>query len=160
MDLSSAIIGLVSVLAFVIPIALIVRASKAKHKKFLSIIVKQAQQQNISLSETEVWDSSYAIGIDSSSKVLFYLKRRIDKEELVAINLSTMSSCKVFNSSRNVGGSTIVDAIYITISFKNSKETDKQLEFYSSNHSASLNDELQLAEKWVSIINATVKNNQ
>ena len=78
MDLSSAIIGLVTVLAFVIPIALIIRASKAKQKKFLSNFVKLAQQQNISLSETEVWSSSYAIGIDSSSKALFYLRKRID----------------------------------------------------------------------------------
>lgn len=160
MDLSSTIIGLVSVLAFVIPIALIIRASKAKQKKFLSSFVKLAQQQNISLSETEVWDSSYAIGIDSSAKALFYLKKRIDTEEHVAVNLSNMSSCKVLNSSRNVGGSTIVDAIYLVVSFKSPSEAEKRLEFYSSNHSASITDEPQLAQKWASMVNATVTANQ
>lgn len=71
-----------------------------------------------------------------------------------------MSSCKVLNSSRNVGGSTIVDAIYLVVSFKNPSEAEKRLEFFSANHSASLTDELQLAQKWASKVNATVTANQ
>lgn len=154
MDLSSIIIGLCAIAFFVVPIVYVQSAQKKKRKAFLKSFLSLAEQQQLNITQHEVWNQYYAIGLDASTNKLLYLKKRNGEEQKVLIDLAEVEECSVVNSKRTMQDNIIIDRLALAFRFRNPKRAAQTIEFYDKEVSMALNEELRLSEKWKNIINA------
>jgi len=164
MNTGSLIIGIVLVLLFVVPIYFLSRKSSNKDKKMLAYFKNQAEQNGLNVSQTEIWNNSYYIGIDQEAGKLFYLKKIEENEEKVLIGLREIEKCRVDNIFRTIKegkySTNITDRIDLKIKLNNSNGSEKTIEFYNAHGTGHLilSDQLHLAEKWAKIINQNINN--
>jgi len=162
MNLGSLIIGIVLVLLFVVPIYFFSRKNADKERKLLAYFKNMANQQGLNVSQTEIWDSIYFIGIDQEADKIFYLKKTEENEEKVLIGLREIEKCRVDNVIRTIKEgkytTSITDRIDLKIKLKNSNAFEKTIEIYNAhgNGNIILSDQLHLAEKWTKIINQKI----
>jgi len=162
MNSGSLIIGIVLVLLFVIPIYFLSRKNSSKDKKLLTFFINMAEQQGLNLSQTEIWDSIYFIGMDQEAEKLFYLKKTEENEEKVLIGIKEIEKCRVDNVIRTIKEgkytTSATDRIELKIKLNNSNGSEKAIEFYNA-HGAGhliLSNQLHLADKWAKTINQKV----
>jgi len=161
MDLASSLIGLGFVLAVIIPIVWSNIAQKNKKSKSLNNFLKFAEQQQLKITVSDVWNNIHFIGLDSEAKKLFYLKKQENDEQSVLINLLDIVSCKVVNIGRTVktsnGSSKVIDRLELKFAFPNAKIPEKTIEFYHVDRNTAFGSELLLIEKWENLIKMTIK---
>ena len=160
MDLTTTLIGLVIVALCILPFIYFHITHKAKKNKFINDFLGQARQQQAQVSQYDVWSNYCAIGLDPNSKKLFYLKKRGDQEQSAFINLSEVDKCSVVNLKRTLNEDQVIDRLGLAFTFHNAKHAEKTLEFYSKDEYLSLNEELQLVDKWKTIVDAHLENKQ
>lgn len=158
MDLTSIIIGIFAMAFFIVPIVYIQSAQKKKRKAFLKNFLILAEQQQLSITQHELWNQYYALGLDANSNKLLYLKKRNDEEQKVLIDLAEVENCSVLNTKRTIGDNIIIDRLALVFRFRNPKRSPQTIEFYDREVSLSLNEELKLSEKWKDLINARLSN--
>jgi len=88
-DLTSVVIGIAALAAFIVPILYLDYykkwASKQLEKKFLDI----ARQHNATIAQSDSWRGRYVIGVDKNAGILVYLKKmRGEEDKHVVIGLS------------------------------------------------------------------------
>jgi len=154
---SVVVVGLVVLGIFILPFVLIQVRNITSHKRFIRGFYSRAEQLNLNITEKEQWNSSYCIGIDPNSKSLLYMKKHGGEIEEVIIDLTMMESCRVVSRSRNVDGIIVIDAIYLTLPFQNSKTPEEQLEFFNGNYHSFSSSDLPLAEKWAALVKSSIK---
>lgn len=160
MDLASIVIGLICCALFVVPVIYIQSVQKNKSRKFLADFTNLAAQQQLIMSQHDLWKHCYAIGIDSRANKLFYIKKAADTEDQVLVNLSELAACSVVNINRNIHDNRVIDRLELLLSFRNNRLPKQTLEFYNGENSMALNDELRLLEKWNTIINSSIEANK
>ena len=160
MDIKNAIIGFVLVAIFILPLVYLVNMQKNKDKKLLKSFHAAAKKFSVTISKNEVWNSGYCIGIDDTNSKILYFYKKHGKEESTLIDLTEVKKCRTSNINRNVktkaGNIYVIDRIELVFSYKDTATTDKSLIFYSAVDDMTLNNELQLAEKWQNTINSAV----
>lgn len=156
MSVGSIIFGLVALACFIVPVLYFQGKKKQESKKFIQQFLQLAEQQQLSISTHNSWNNRYAIGMDTQKQQLFYLKKQDNKDVISKIDLAEVEKCSLIKTQRNVGDSIVVDRLALGFSFRSSKQAEKALEFYSREVSMSINDELQLAEKWKGLINSAL----
>lgn len=157
MDLGSVVIALVLLAFLIVPFIYYSGVQKKKRNIFLKEVIELAEQQKINFSQYEVWGQYYGLGIDNSTNKLFYYKKKGDKELKVLIDLSEVEKCRVNNINRTIKDTRIIDQLELVFRYRNAKLPEMTLEFYNNEESMSLNDELQLTEKWATIVNSNLK---
>lgn len=75
LDFGTLAIGVLAILACILPFALDYRSRKNKENYLLQPLKKIAQQQNCQISEYET-GRNFAIGIDKAKKVSFSIKKK------------------------------------------------------------------------------------
>ena len=78
MSLTIIIIGLFLLVSHFVPFYLVSHYQKKKKNKgldFLNYFTNLANQQEIKISQSEIWKGCYCIGIDTVANKLFYLKK-------------------------------------------------------------------------------------
>jgi len=161
MDLASSFIGLGFVLAIIIPIVWSAMAAKSKKKKSLNNFLELAEQHQLKITLSDVWNDTNFIGLDGEAKKLFYLNKQESDEQSVLINLSDIESCKVINIGRTVktdnGSSKVIDRLELRFTYSNPKIPEKTIEFYHVDRNAAFGGELLLIEKWEHLIKTAIK---
>lgn len=161
MSLTASIITLVFIAACVLLVVVLRLRSKAAQKKFVQVLFDHASASNSEISEYDI-TSKLAIGISNATNSIFFLKRRNEQDVIAQVDLDRTERCYVNQATRTSKDrnyfSTERVELRFTPSEKNAPET--VFELYNLDHdSMSMNGELQLAEKWRSIVNGklTVK---
>lgn len=160
MDFKTIIIWVIILGVTIVPFILIAVRKNLKEKKILMELKNFAEQNNSELSVHEQKEN-ILIGLDKSSKKLFFIKRNKENGPEKAIDLSEFKSCKVINTTRTVGeGATrqsVIDKIDIVLYYCDKNKSFEQLEFYNNKYDRLvLSGEVQLAEKWSEIINSAI----
>ena len=142
-------------LGILIPIAALFlyfqRKQRNEQNKARLHVDKLGKEKGLTFSLYEFWGSGYAIGLDTSKKVLFYLYSVAGKEEYSLVNLADVERCTVINDHRNVNENRVIDQIRLSFTFKGSR-AHQSLLFYDKETNLSFTNELLLAEKWKSIV--------
>lgn len=154
MDLLTAIIGFGAIAACILPLIYFQMAEKKKRNKFLNDFLNSAAEQQVVVTQHEVWGHYYGLGLDVKANKLFYLKRWEGREEKAIIDLSNVERCRVNNVNRIVNDNKIIDRIDLVFNCGQQGTVTKALQFYNKEESMSLNEELMLVEKWASLCNA------
>lgn len=155
-EISSIIIGILSLATFFIPILYSQRKQKSLHKKMFTNFLKIAgnYQLNITISDTP--GGRYAIGLDENQDKLLYLDESVDPGQRVLIDLKDVRSVKQVNIQHNVkthaGFTTVIDRLGIKLIIHNHQLSDKTLLFYEGKSGLPLGNELDLIRKWELIV--------
>lgn len=157
MDLTSVTITLVLLIIFGVPFIYSLAVQKREKKNFSKELINLAEQQHVKFSQYEIWNHFYGIGIDTATSRLFYFKQLDGKEEKAFIDFSEVKRCSVNNVHRTVNHSRVTDRLELVFRFHDPTLPEKRLEFYNRDESLSLDNEVQLVEKWAAIINSNLK---
>lgn len=156
---SAAIIILAITAAIALPFIIINLNKKRKYAKFDKDFLNLVQKEKLELSQKEIWNHQYAIGIDNNSKKLIYAKKQKDGITDALIDLKEVATCRVVSTNKSIknqnGRSALTDRLELVFSFNNSK-SEKILEFYESSDFMPNEDERSHVEKWMQVINSSL----
>lgn len=161
MELGTAIIGLATILACIIPFAIISKSNQKRTLKISQALSDWAKKNNCSISKHDIWIQS-AIGMDASSNMIFFYQKSGDHETRQKVNLAEIEKCLLINTSRTLkhetGEQKVIEKLELTFSHRHGKETDTSIVFFDTNTSSlTLAGELQLANKWYKIANEGIE---
>ncbi len=157
MDLATSLIGLGMVALIMLPILYFHYAQKNKRKKFLNDFISQAEQQQLKVSQHDVWSQYSAIGLDAAANKLFFYSKRGDQEQKSLINLAEVEKCRVNISRIAQNEDQVIDRLELVLTIRNVRSSEKVIEFFSKEEFMTLNGELQLVEKWKTIVNSQLE---
>lgn len=155
MDLQSLIIGVITIALCFLPYVYFSNKNKKRDQQFFQLLLDKAKQLNCNLTNHEV-TGNIIIGLDDEKKELFFLKRTRNYERLQHLNLSEMRSARLNNVSRMVGErdskQKVIDKLQLIFTPNDSAKRDITFEFYNSDETLVMNDELKLIETWSKIV--------
>lgn len=159
MDIQTALIIAVFFLVFIIPFWLLIRAHKAKEKKFMNHFIEVGRKHQLQFTEQEIWHEK-AIGIDTSHKKVVFLDKKSPQLGEVIIDLNQMSGCKLFRQGEVKQGLPTRDAkIELQFTSKQSDTAAPSLLFFDMN----VDDPMQMnavqerAKTWLQRIEACLR---
>ena len=153
MDLGTISIGVTCIIICAMPFVLTTRSRNKKEKQLLLLLNNLAIQQQSNISKYDVF-GYYAIGIDEIKKNVFYQFKAKEIEKQQFVDLTTIKKCKIENVSKSTdGNSRVVEQLNLNLSFIDKNKPDIILEFYNAEVNFQLNGEIQLIEKWNTLIN-------
>lgn len=160
MDLGATIVGIVIVGVCIIPFVLINRNSRKKKERLLTGLFGYAEKNNDKISRFDVWSNS-TIGIDDTSRRIFFTGKVNETEIFQLIPLDEIQKCRLINSSRTVnhkdGNYKVIDKLELAFTYWEKGKPETVLEFYNrETDSLTLTGELQLTEKWNAIANESI----
>jgi len=160
-DITSIIIAVAGLSTFFVPIAFDKYKKKNQANKHVSELMKDAELQNIRITDYDVWHETNIIAIDKTSGFLVYRNEFQGKPETVTLDLSRVQRCRMFKSDRSVimQGKTVMvtDKVGILLTLTDQKKPEKKLVFYHADKGPALSVEIPLAEKWASLINTSIE---
>tara|TARA_R100001143_G_scaffold63387_1_gene70089 strand:- start:26451 stop:26948 length:498 start_codon:yes stop_codon:yes gene_type:complete len=161
-DIPSLIILTVVLSFFFVPIIYFECFKKRATKKITTYFNQVAQNNNLVLSQFEVWRDQYGIGIDTGAKKIMYLNQANGQNNTVILDLSEINKCRISKEDEQIktpdGVRNITSWVALRIEFLSLKKTGILLEFYKGKNGDSVRDEFKLAEKWSKIINSKLTN--
>lgn len=164
METKTAVLGLILVAICVIPIYLIVRASRKAERNLLKAIKKIANQKSCKINHYDVC-GKVIIGFDDIKNSIFFLKNSDENSagnsSSKVVELSDYKSCKVVKSKKGVksnnGNNSDIDKLELVFEPVSNNKEAVSLEFYNLNDSHQLTIEPEIIEKWSKIINNRLK---
>lgn len=163
MDFGVLTIGIISVLIFVVPFLIFNLHRRNSTKRLMNAFIDEASKRKIQISESDIWNRTYCIGVDPVSKHLLYNKTNDYTPELVQINLNEVSKCRIVNNTHIAKNDNqkvaVTDAISLAFNYKNQSKPEVLIEIYDSRSSKGgvAAEEAQIAEKWERLVNNIVK---
>lgn len=157
MNTITILVSAIAILACVVPLIFIIKNKGKKEKEFKSVIFGMAAKSNANIDLYDRWNNTI-IGMDNSSRKLFFFRRAGGNEVQHAVDLNDIETCSVVNTQHHVkkDNYNVTQRLELALVTKD-KGKKILLEFYSADHdSLTIVDELQLAEKWSRNVNAVV----
>ncbi len=161
MEMKTFIMVSITLLVVVVaPFAFVYIKNKNKSGKSNSVLKKYAIEYNSNIDQSDTL-SNIAIGIDSIQKKLFFIRHSKNHEFEQIINLNDIKDVKLINEKRAVkigkSSTLVVEKIEIVLVNKTSNKPNNVLELYNENIHMTLSGEVQLANKWVTILENILK---
>jgi hypothetical protein len=155
MDMKILITGIFLTALFVVPILYVALREKNKGKYVLKTFTKLAKESGVEIQSSDSWNNNYCIGTDVASIQLVYWNRREFLPSPLVIPISNIESAKIYDSTKSSksNGNTPVPAnskVELVIRMKNKDEN--RLLFFDATRDSDLVQNIQLAEKWLGII--------
>jgi hypothetical protein len=154
MSITTILAALLLTAVCVLPFIIMKRRGKKAEKKFLQVLFDRAMSNNSEISQYDL-TTRLIIGIADASNFIFFVKRHRDKDLITQVDLNRIESCYLNKTTRNSidGNYSLTDKIELRLAFSDKNSQEAVLEFYNlESDSLSMNGELQLAEKWYSVI--------
>ncbi len=162
MDKESTIIGLGLVILTALPFIIYNLLKKIKKKKFLKEFIDMSVKAKLTLSHKELWNKSYAIGIDANTKKLLYLNKQDAGEGGTLIDLSEIEQCRMVTTDRYLKSQDTnnnqTNRIDLVLTHINSNKVEKILEFYKNAEFLPTADDFAQVDYWLNMINSNLKN--
>lgn len=152
MDLPSLYIGIAIIAAILLPFFLISRRQKKRENLLQKKFIENGLKYGVEITETEQWKDRN-LGLDSVKKKLIF--RHFINQEMTEtlIDLSNFNRALLETSMLGSADSaTAFDKINVRLKSKTGNK-DEMISFFKSETDSIMYFELQLAEKWVKLIN-------
>lgn len=159
MDTGTIIIVAVFAAICIIPFFLFGREGRKKRKALTDRLNELAQRHGAGITAHEVW-KDYAIGLDESSRQLFFISPADDRPEL-AITLGDCKECRLNHATRQVSVNgrkrTVTERISLSLVSKAAPQGINAITFYDADHTLMLADELLIAQRWEQKVNDAIQ---
>jgi len=160
MDTGAALIILGIVAITVLPFIFHSLYKKLKDMKFLKDFISLAEKEKIVISQKELWNKYYIIGIDNNSKKVLYTNKRKEKAEEIIIDLTEVENCRIASVNKTLkgqsGNSNKSDRLELVFTFRKSDMPERNMEFYDSTEFMPTDKENSIIENWLNIINSNL----
>lgn len=163
MSLKIIIIDAALIVLCITPFVWLAMKRKNKKQGLLLKIIALADKGQHKITVNDYWDTT-AIGLDKQAGVLFFYRKKNEQEHTDTIQLSDIQSCRKVETGHTVGskGSSVrvLDKLELELVPQSKQKEIHLLEFYDSEVSSILGDELQMIEKWVDLVNQQISSLQ
>lgn len=162
MELSVIIIATIVVVLFVVPFVYIHHISEIRKRKFSRTFTNLAAKHQVNISEMDLWNNTYAIGIDTGSRKLLYMSKKGENTGEVLIDLNEVENCfksdgnRLFKNGESF--SKMPEKLLLGFTIRSQNSPEKSLEFYNETVDGSLTDETNILLKWQKIVNEVIGN--
>ena len=156
MDLGVALVGALVIVACILPFIIMYKTKKYNEEQLLEELKSTASEKGFLLTNYEV-SGDLSIGIDETSNVFCFCKNVRDNKSQEFIRLNEVKKCSLINLKNSTGSQSIIDKLALSFEFKTKTNPSVFAVFYDSEQQLQLSKELQLIEKWYSIINQKIK---
>lgn len=160
METGNILIGVISIVAIVIPFVLMYRNSKKTERGLVKNLKAYAENNGLQLDK---WESvgHILLGIDNTNQVAYFSEVEGLGYETRHIRLSEMSICKVNREVREVNyhgeKDNVTHSLEICFYPKDRKKEMEVFKLYDEDKNKSLSGEIQLADLWVANYNEAIK---
>lgn len=145
-DLSSLIITVIALLAFIIPVS-IDQLNKRKTTKTLKALRSFAFKQKLNIDRNAVFQHKYALGLDTKQKTLIYLSKEINESVGSVYDLTQISNCRLHHSELIDKDSDISKVGFLRLQFYDVKTKPVDLVIYKMNKNLAYTEEESKAKK-------------
>jgi len=152
-DLTSLVITVIALLAFIIPVTFDQR-NKRKTSKILKQLLSYAKTKKLTVEKSAVFQHEYAIGLDTKLKTLIYLRKGINESAEHTYDLTKISNCRVHQSELTEKDSDISKIGLLKLQFNDSKAQSVDLIIYKMKKNLAYTEEENKAKKLVKDINS------
>lgn len=154
-DLSSLIITVIALLAFVIPVS-IDQINKRKAAKTLKELRSYAFKQKLNIDKSEVFQQEYALGLDTKLKTLIYIKN--DKTNFVedSYDLTQCTKCRLYIHEVEEETSEYKYTAYLRLQFPYANTKPVDLEIYKMKKNLAYTEEETMAKRMIKSINSII----
>lgn len=152
-----AIVALI--LVCVLPFVTMNIRHKKSEKQFLQVLLDYAAKNGITISQHDILGSQ-VIGLSERGDTILHLRRRNNKDQILQVDFAQIDRCYINRPTRSSvdGNYSATDRIELRFTSRDKSKPDTVFELYNLEHdSMSMNGELQLAEKWQTIVNGGLK---
>lgn len=157
MTLSLILLGAI-VAAFILMV-ITLRDTKKKDSALTELQLYAAEDGG-KITVSDKWNDS-AIGINEHLKMVYFINKKNGHEVKKSINLLPVRNCRLVQITRPAGEGknlqTLTDRVELAFSYLDRAKHETFIEFYNIQHDkAFIVSELDLANKWVDIINNNI----
>jgi hypothetical protein len=154
-DLSSLIITVIALSAFIIPVTFD-QLNKRKTSKTLKKLMAYANQEHLNINKSNVFQHKYALGLDATAKKLVYLNLDGNHSTEKTLDITKISKCRLHHNDITEQDSDIRKIGFMKIQFNDSNSKSLDLELYKVKRNLSYNEEENNAKKLVRSVNALI----
>lgn len=149
MDTITILIGLLAIMAFIVPIALFKHAQRKRSQLMLANFEAMARQQGLCLSQREAIDQQLCLGLDTEHCTLLRYTATANETNMQIVHLANMAHCRVLAQGNPERGA---HTIGLALSPRDGR-ADTVIELYSSTRSTIEADEAKTkADRWQQLV--------
>jgi len=159
METGNILIGLISIVAIVIPFIYMYRKSKSTERGLVKNIKAYAENNSLQLDRSEAV-ANLALGLDSKNKIAYFSEVDHGVYDTRHVSLSDISICKVNREVREVDyhgeKDKVTHSLEICFYPKNKKDEVSTFLLFDEDKNKMLSGEIQLANEWVAHFNSAL----
>lgn len=152
-DLTSLIITVIALLAFIIPVTFD-QKNKRKTTKIKKHILKIAKKHKLNVDSSNVFQNAYALGLDTNMKKMVYLKNDGTESTEEIYDLSKVSNCRLHHSDITEVDSEFRKIGFLRLQFQGAKKQPLDVLVYKMKQNLSYTEEETQAKKIVKAVNS------
>lgn len=158
---TTSIVFLTATAAVIVLIYILSKVNRQiKHKHVKEALTRYASRNGLKPGEIEIWNHN-GIAFDDTGMHLLLLRNEGDSERFQSISLKGNRKCVARNTGRTVGykgsNQNVIDRLELELLPMKNGESHTFLEIYDATEGITLTTELDLAERWASLINEKCK---
>lgn len=159
--MSTLIVSAILMAVIIIPFLLMRRGIKNQERELYAELTDLAEKNSTEIGQYEVL-KDIALATDKSQEKLFFIHKNEHLATTQTIDLNVYTTCQLEKGVKVIrsegGDRTIIEKISLLFKSVERKSAPITLELFSTDYdSLTLAGELQLAEKWVELINNRVR---
>lgn len=160
MDTGTIIITSILILSCILPFIMMNTQRRKKDKQLLQALQKLATNNQTTISHFDLM-SKAAIGIDVNKSQLFFYKNVNEHITTIDMILDNVKQCRLVKTQRKNASQTLthsdIDKIELVFQMYDQQLEPIHIELYNvATDGFNINHELQIAQKWLSIIHEKV----
>lgn len=159
MNFQSIITGAIVIALCFSPFIYMAMRGKKREKNFLHLLLNKAKQLNCNITNYEI-SGNIIIGLDETTKELFFLRKINNEERFQHLNLKEIKSVRLNNANRVISSGKsqqkVLDKLQLAFTYTKAGNPEVIFEFFNSDESLIVNGELKLIEKWSKLLNEEI----
>lgn len=160
LDTGTILTAIFFLLLCTVPFILMNISHRKKVKQNLQLLNKEAGKYKLTVTAFNTWGNT-SIGMDERANVVFFTKKTADGDTTQQVALAEADKCRIANIKRTESDGdhhySLTEKLDLVFETRDKKKTGTALSFFDIQHDGGmLTGELQMAEKWCTIINTKI----
>ena len=154
------IIGILVLAAFAVPVAIVLQKQNREKKKLVQMLAQLDQENQISITEHEVWRNKL-IGLDPVGKKAVFIVKNPEGNQVNIVDLQKVARCEVEKfaiASETDSSLQAISQVRIRFIPREKSQKDQHFLLYNEEADHSLGVELRIGNDWIEKFNRIVKN--
>ncbi|HAX95095.1 MAG TPA: hypothetical protein DCY35_01015 [Prolixibacteraceae bacterium] len=153
------IIGILVLAAFAVPVAIVLQKQNREKKKLVQMLAKLDQENQISITEHEVWRNKL-IGLDPVGKKAVFIVKNPEGNQVNIVDLQKVARCEVEKfaiASETDSSLQAISQVRIRFIPREKNQKDQHFILFNEETDQSLGVELRIGNDWIEKFSRIVK---